>query len=55
MKKPRTKNGIEVADKSIRDIPLGIWMRFVGKCHGQGMTVTQGIIEAVTLWMYKKG
>ena len=54
MKEPRIKNGIEVADKSIRDIPLGIWMKFVGKCHGQGTTVTQGIIEAISDFLNKE-
>jgi hypothetical protein len=51
----KEKNGIEVADKSIRNVPLGLWCRFVGRCKTNNMTVTQGIIEAVTLWMNKEG
>jgi len=48
-------NGIKVADKSIRKVPVGLWMKFTGKCKTNGKTVTQGIIEAVTLWMNKEG
>lgn len=47
----REENGIKVADKSIRKVPIGLWQKFVGKCIGQGKTVTEGIIEAITKWM----
>jgi len=50
----KEKNGIKVADKSIRNVPIGIWQKFVGRCIGQGKTVTQGIIEALNLWMEAK-
>ena len=51
----KEKNGIKIADKSIRNIPIGLWMKFVGHCHSKGMTVTQGIIEAINLYLDKEG
>lgn len=51
----KEKNGIEVADKSIRNVPLGLWCRFVGNCKSQNKTVTEGIIEAINLYLLKDG
>lgn len=41
----------ETQDKSIRNVPVVLWNRFVGKCKTKGMTITQGIIEAINGWM----
>ena len=51
----REKNGIKVADKSIRKVPIGLWQKFVGKCHGEGKTVTEGIVDAINLYLNDKG
>ena len=41
----------ETQDKSVKKVPVVLWNRFVGKCKTNGMTVTQGIIEALNLWL----
>ena len=42
-------------DKSIRDVPVVLWNRFVGRCKTNGKTVTEGIIEALNMWLSKEG
>jgi hypothetical protein len=49
------KKEIELANKSVRNVPVLLWYKFVGHCKTNNKTVTQGIIEAVTLWMNKEG
>lgn len=44
----------ETMDKSVRKVPIVLWNRFVGKCKTNGMTVTQGIIEAINLFLTKE-
>lgn len=47
-------NGIEVADKSIRRVPIGLWMKFAGYCKGNGITITKGIVDAITEYLGKR-
>lgn len=44
-------NKTKVADKSIRNVPLDLWFKFVGKCKTNNKTVTQGITEAINLYL----
>ena len=46
----KEKNGIKVADKSIRNVPLGLWCKFAGHCKSRNITITAGIIEAINLY-----
>lgn len=43
----------ELQDKSIRNVPIVLWNRFAGGCKAKGMTVTEGIIEALNMWLNK--
>jgi hypothetical protein len=41
----------ETQDKSIKKVPVILWARFVGACKTDQKTVTEGIIEAINLWL----
>ena len=44
----------EVAkDKTIKQVHEVFWARFKAKCVIKQITVTQGFMEAVTLWLEK--
>lgn len=38
-------------DKTIKSIPVVLWARFKSRCAAKGLKITQGFIEAVTLWL----
>ena len=40
-------------DKTIKSIPVVLWARFKSRCAAKGLSITQGFIEAVTLWLEK--
>lgn len=43
----------EEQNKTLRLIPMGLWRRFKGKCGTEGISLTQGFIEAANLWLEK--
>ena len=42
-------------NQTLSMVPLSIWRKFKAKCATEGITMTEGFIEAVTMWMDKKG
>lgn len=42
-------------NQTLANVPLDIWRKFKSKCATEGITMTAGFIEAVTLWMNKEG
>jgi hypothetical protein len=45
---------IELAKVSIRDVPVVLWKRFVGSCVTDNKKVSEGIIEAINLYLEKR-
>ena len=40
-------------NQTLRLVPMGIWRRFKAKCAKEGITMTQGFIEAANDWLEK--
>ena len=40
-------------NQTLANVPVIFWRRFKAKCASEGLTMTQGFIEAVTLWFEK--
>lgn len=47
------KEVLETQSKSIKNVPIILWNRFVGACKTEGKTVTEGIIDAINLYLEK--
>jgi len=44
----------ETTVATIRNMPIGLWRRFMGKCKTNGLTAAQGAIEAFNDWLEKE-
>lgn len=44
----------DLQDKSIKKMPRVLWQRFVGRCKTKGMTVTEGMIQAINMFLEDK-
>lgn len=40
-------------DKTIKSIPVVLWVRFKSRCASKELSITQGFIEAITEWLIK--
>jgi hypothetical protein len=38
-------------NQTLANVPIVFWRRFKTKCVSKGITMTQGFMEAATLWL----